>query len=154
MGRTQNIRVIEAASSEDALTRATSLASGLVARELHGEFADLVAEKLADRLLHLAVEDSKAVDTRTICARFGLKEDWVRANYRSLGGFLMGDGSRARRRFVPTTVARHLANGLAQSSPSYSTSPEKPRRRRGTRTRSATGLTPSGVPLIELRNPG
>lgn len=119
--------------------------------ELPEWFMDAIADRVAERLAARAIADTKTVGTAVICERFDLGEDWVRENYRALGGFLMGDAGekrKPRRRFISAVVFERLVamgDGPEQAAKNAD-------ERRKAKAKKASTSVPGGVELIPLRD--
>ena len=86
------------------------------------------------------------VDAAEVAHRLGVKRSWVYAHADEIGAIRLGNGSRARLRFDPDTVAERLRVGSVGSEPSH---PESRNGKRGSRSRhrSSMGTNPDLLPI-------
>jgi hypothetical protein len=120
---------------------------GSVAPRLHPEdlaiLADLIAERLADRLEGGVRPPPQLVDANAIARRFGVSVDWVYEHANTLGVVRLGDGPKARLRFNPEKVAEALGAGGRSAQPTPpTTAPGRRRQRRKAATSGGASLLP------------
>lgn len=105
-------------------------------RELE-QLADLVADRLADRLLPLLADRAPGlVDAATLAAALGVSRDTIYANADKLGAVRIGNGARPRLRF---DVDR--ASEAFEPAPAVPAAPAPARRRKA---------RPPSVPLLPI----
>jgi hypothetical protein len=110
--------------------------------------ADLVAERVLERMGSPASPVGELVDAAEIARRFGLTAATVRARADEFGVIRLGDGPRPRLRFDPDRVAAALGSDdrlhreKAPPAPDVPGEPTIRRRRRRARTGTGVRLLP------------
>ena len=104
--------------------------------------ADLVAERLVGELAPLAADT--LLDAEEVARRLGVERDYVYRHQARLGARRLGDGGKARIRFVWSDVLAAFPCSASRGSPVAET-----RVRASGRPRRRT----SSVPLVPIRGP-
>jgi hypothetical protein len=115
---------------------------------MHPADLERLADMIASRLAELPVEPpaGELVDAQEVARRVNVAPRWVRDHAAELGAVRVGDGPRPRLRFDPASVAEALtARSVSKGSPA----PDRPVRRRGSRSAPADGS--AGYPLLPVR---
>jgi hypothetical protein len=116
--------------------------------ELAGIVADLVAERVLERVTPLLATDTAAgelVDAREIARRTGRSRWWVYEHAPELGAIKLGAGPNARLAFSPTRVHAYLAACSEPRDPQPAPVRVRPQRRR------RTSHAPTGSELLPIR---
>lgn len=116
--------------------------------EMAGIVADLVAERVLERVTPLLATDSAAeelVDAREIARRTGRSCWWVYEHAPELGAIKLGTGPNPRLAFSPARIQAYLAACSEPRDPQPAPVRVSPRRRR--RAKHA----PSGNELLPIR---
>lgn len=146
--------------SSSTVTRYEPAEDVVLAQPLPADALEVLVEATAQRVVELigaqlielaqarAEAEAKPVSTSVIAKRFDLSPDWVRAHWEQLGGFMLGDGPRARRRFWPAVVRERLPEVYRAAPPTPKPEPRPTPRRR--RINPAADRTPAGAPLLRI----
>lgn len=116
--------------------------------EMAGIMADLVAERVLQRVTPLLDTDSAAeelVDAREIARRTGRSRWWVYEHAAELGATKLGSGPNPRLAFSPARVQAYLAACSEPRDPQPAPVRVPPRRRR------CAKHAPSGSELLPIR---
>jgi hypothetical protein len=129
--------------------RSVSAGVRLAAEDLE-LLADLVAQRVLERLDPTTSVPSVTLDAAAIARRYGVTAAWVREHADRLGAMRLGDGPRPRLRFDVERVAAAMASGQVNrrpDEPESGAAPSSSRRRRRRRTGT-------GVELLPIRGAG
>lgn len=111
---------------------------------LDAETVDAIARRVVELL---TADDGPAlIDATEVARRFAVTRSFVYDNAARLGAVRIGTGRRSRLRFAPARVAQALA---AERRTEPEPQPVAPRPRRA---RQRDGFTPSGAPLLDVRD--
>ena len=112
--------------------------------------ADLVAERVLERMGAPSPPAAVSIDAAEVARRYGVTAAWVREHADQLGAIRLGDGPRPRLRFDADTVAAAMTSGQADRRPAASEAPAPTPHRRRRRSRR----TGTGVELLPIRGTG
>jgi hypothetical protein len=107
------------------------------------DFVDAVARRVVELLREegaVSREGPRLLTVAAVSQEFGVSTDWVYANAGPLGAIRLGSGPRARLRFDRATIADRIAK--IESHAARNRSPQRGKRRRGTREGAAGDLLP------------
>lgn len=113
---------------------------------LDAESVEAVARRVVDLLTAGHCDDPALIDAAEVARRFGVTRSWAYDHADALGAIRLGNGTRPRLRFNPERVAQALAAGR-RAEPEPQPVPPRPRR-----ARQRDGFTPSGAPLLDVRD--
>lgn len=116
---------------------------------LDAESVDSIARRVVELLTdaHTETDHTGAlIDAAEVARRFGLARSTVYDHADTLGAIRIGTGTRPRLRFHPDRVAAALTTERRTEPEPQPTTP-RPRR-----ARQRDGFTPSGAPLLDVRD--
>lgn len=118
-------------------------------QQLIRQAAPNLSEEEAARILEVLYP--RLVDAQEVARVFGVSRDWVYENAEALGARVLGNGPKARKRFVLAEVADGLARMNART-PKPSDEARTVLPHRASKRKAQKGRTPTGAPLLPYRS--
>lgn len=117
------------------------------ALQLDQRSAELVADRLADRLASHFLDDQPLLDAAGVARRLGRSREWVYRHAAEMGAVHLGDGERPRLGFEPRKVAEYL-DACKSSRRTRESSNRATTRKAGA---APTPVNGQGVDLLPIR---